>query len=143
MGTYYYDTKLSECPGGNSVQNVANGFPSCASYAPGPDQLTLQQLGSNNVIAIGELFKKSEDAPDHRAQYCGKQVIVTANGKKVEAPDGGDFFVWDGCEACSTSNRVDFSVSGLLAVNSNACSLGLVPGVQYQITDAQVRNFVA
>lgn len=139
-GTYYYDVKLSECPGGSSVQDVAAGIPTCASYTPGPDQVSLQQLGSNNVIAIGQLFQASDDA---RSQFCGKQVLVTVDGNQIGAPDGGDFYVWDGCEECSTSDRIDFSVSGLLAVNSDACSLGVVPGVHYEITDTQVRDFVA
>ncbi len=70
------------------------------------------------------------------------QVVVTYNGRQVQAPDDGDFFVWDGCEACAGGGRIDFSVSGLTAVNSQACTLGVVPGVSYQVLDVQVKAFV-
>lgn len=50
--------------------------------------------------------------------------------------------VWDGCQACVTMNRIDFSVPGLTRVTSNACRLGVVPNVQWEITDEQLWNFV-
>lgn len=70
--------------------------------------------------------------------------MVTANGVPVAAPDGGDFFVWDGCERCSGAGNtfIDFSVSGLRNANSNACTLGVVPGLAYTIYDTQVKAFV-
>ena len=34
-----------------------------------------------------------------RAQWCGKKVVVKGpNGNQIFAPDGGDFFIWDGCQ---------------------------------------------
>ena len=75
-------------------------------------------------------------------RYCGKQVKITYQGREIKAPNGGDYFVWDGCEACASMNRIDFSVPGLKNINSNACNLGVVPGVSYTITDVQVQPFV-
>lgn len=138
-GTYYFDARLSSCPGGESLESDTT--PSCASNAPGPNAKTLMQLGSNNVIAIKALAG-SPASDETRERYCGKQVIISVNGNQIQAPDGGDFFVWDGCETCS-DETLDFTVSGLLAVNSDACTLGIVKGIQYQITNTQVQNFVA
>ena len=75
------------------------------------------------------------------------QVIVTVNGQQVTPPDGGSFFVWDGCEACATTrpNNIDFSLGGLGAVTNSitsACQQGIVPGVSFQITNVQVKQFV-
>ena len=92
IGTYYYN---------NAVKNQClaigggDGDPSCASYTPGPNQMSLSQLNTENVIAIGQLTNGPSLAT--RALYCGKQVIVTnATGQKVTPPNGGSFFVWDG-----------------------------------------------
>lgn len=140
-GTYYYDVHTS-CPqdGGGYAEN--QGYPACTSYTPGPNQQTMQQIGSNNIVAIGQL---AYNAPESvRQQFCGKKVSVFYNGQQVAAPDGGDFFVWDGCQACADTNegRLDFSVSGLRDVNPNACNLGVVPGITWQIEDVQIKQFV-
>lgn len=132
-GTYYYDVR-SPCP-----QDFLTYYPlvsptMCESYTPEFNPQTLRQRNSNNIIAIGQLLTN----PNLRPTFCGKQVIVTYKGKQVKAPDGGDFVVWDGCEACA----INFSVSGLRAVNSQACKLGVVPGVSYQITSVQVIPFI-
>lgn len=50
------------------------------------------QVGSNNVVAIDSTLLAT---PAGRARYCGKKVVVRrADGSIVQAPDGGDFFVW-------------------------------------------------
>ena len=68
-----------------AAHDYSTGYPSCASYTAGPNQLTMTQLNSSNVIAIGQLFNNAAN----RATYCGKQVIVTVNGAPVAAPDEG------------------------------------------------------
>ncbi len=77
-------------------------------------------------------------------RWCGKQVIVYHNGQRISAPDGGDFFVWDGCQACAASGmqKIDFSAPGIQRVDPNGCNLGVVPNVSYKITDKQVKQFV-
>lgn len=71
---------------------------------------------------------------------------MTVNGAPVTAPDGGSFFVWDGCEACATTynfKNFDFSLPGLGAVTGSvgaACQQGVVPDVSFQITNVQVKT---
>jgi len=76
-----------------------------------------------------------------RSKLCGKQINVFHNGKRVPAPDGGQFYVWDGCAACVGGGRIDFSVSGLRNVESAACNIGVVPGVSWMVVDVQARKF--
>lgn len=104
----------------------------------GPNQQTIRGVGSNNIVAID-----AGVLGGNRAGLCGKKAIITYNGKQVAAPDGGDFFVWDACAACVGGGKIDFSVSGIKSANPNACTLGVVPGVSWQVVDTQVRPFVA
>lgn len=135
--TYYYDVKTS-CPQDPNGYPENDGYPTCASFTKGPDQLTLRQLGSNNVVAIDRDFLKTR-----RDSLCGKAITVMVNGQKVTPPDKGEFFVWDGCEACVGGVRADFSVSGARNVNPDACGRGVVPGISWKVSDTQVRKFVA
>jgi hypothetical protein len=135
-GTYYYDLR-SPCPQDPNGYPENNGYPTCTSFTAGANQQTLAQLGTNNVVAIDANLLSG-----NRAKYCGKKVIVTYNGQQVAAPDGGDFFVWDGCAACVGGGKIDFSVSGARNINSNACTLGVIPGVTFNVVDTQVKTFV-
>ncbi len=76
------------------------------------------------------------------------QVIVNVNGRPVRAPDGGSFFVFDGCDECFSKyndHNLDFSLPGLGQVAGNdteACRIGVVPHVGFDITDRQIMAFV-
>ncbi|EFJ41578.1 chitinase, lysozyme, partial [Volvox carteri f. nagariensis] len=136
-GTYYYDLRTT-CPQNPGGFPENNGYPYCASYNPSaPTYKTLAQLNTNNVIAIDRNVLSA-----NRARLCGKKVLVFKNGVPVTAPNGGSFFVWDGCEACVGGGRIDFSLSGLQRAASNACSLGVVPGISWQVVDEVVQQFV-
>jgi hypothetical protein len=97
-GSIFYDVRTA-CPS-NLMMVGANIDPSnsvtlCESFTPGSNQLTLMQRGSNNVVAINDQRLNQNT----RAQWCGKKVVVKdANGNVINAPDGGSFFVWDGCQ---------------------------------------------
>lgn len=135
-GTFYYDLRKT-CPGIPYFPEN-NGYPYCASYNPsGATYKTLAQLGTNNVIAIDINVLSA-----NRARLCGKKVLVYKDGKPVSAPDGGSFFVWDGCEACIGGGRLDFSLSGLQNAASNACNLGVVPGISWKVVDEVVTPFI-
>jgi len=137
FGTFYYDVKDSFC--GSFPEN--NGFPKCTSNTPGAAQQTMQQINTDNIVAIGQLFGADEAG---RAEWCGKKVVVAdADGNPVSAPDGGDFFVWDGCQRCAQDNNnvLDFSFSGLKNVNPDACTQGKVP-LSFTILNTQVMQFV-
>lgn len=142
-GTYYYDMVRS-CPnlgpGNAEFSDMNQGYTICESYTPGPNQRTLAQRNTNNIIAIGQLFGAN---PATRALYCGKQIKIFRNGVPIAAPSGGDFYVWDGCQACHDSNggRVDFSLSGLQGADAQACTDGVVPGITYTITTVQTVPF--
>lgn len=134
-GTYYYD--LHTWCSGLPPPPENDGYPYCASFDPAqPTYKTLRQLGTNNVIAIDRNIITS-----NRAMLCGKKIQVFKDGAPVSAPDGGDFFVWDGCEACIGGSRIDFSLSGLQKAESDACTVGLVPGITWQVMDEQVQQF--
>jgi hypothetical protein len=135
-GTYYYDVRNTRaCQ--TDFRSVNSGIPFCASWNGGPAE-SLTKINSNNIIAIDSHVLTGKT----RAQLCGKQVIVTYKNKQVLPPDGGSFFLWDSCESCNGGGRIDFSFSGLQKVNSNACFLGVVPGVSFQVTNTQVKKFV-
>ena len=136
-GTYYYSTN-KVCPSEPNGYPELDGYPSCASFTPGPNQQTLRQVNSNNIVAIDAGLLSGD-----RARYCGKQVNIFKNGQQVFAPDGGNFFVWDGCDACRGGSRIDLSVNGLQNVDPNACQLGVVPGVTWQVVDRTIKQFVA
>ncbi len=95
------------------------------------------QVGTDNIVAIDANVLSA-----NRAGLCGKKVLVFKDGAPVAAPDGGDFFVWDGCAACVGGGRIDLSVSGAQQVDPAACQLGVVPGVSFQVVDEQVKPFV-
>ena len=99
---------------------------------------TIEQYGSNNIIAIDNTLLNGEG----RTKFCGKKVIVEKDGVRVSAPDGGDFFVWDGCQACIGGGKIDFSVSGARQIDANACMRGVIPGVKYTIYGEQVKPFI-
>lgn len=136
IGTYYYDLRTT-CPQDTAGYAENNGYPRCTSDTPGPFQQTIAQVGSNNIIAIDNNVLSG-----NRARLCGKKVLVYKNGVQVRAPDGGDFFVWDGCAACIGGGKIDFSVSGARAVDPAACTLGLIPGVSFRVVDEVVKQFV-
>ena len=117
-------------------QPETDRYPECASFTAGPNQKTLRQTGTNNAIAINSNLVGS-----NRAKYCGKKIQVYHNGKRVHGPDGGDFFVWDGCAACQHDTIIDFSASGLRMLDRDACTKGVIQGVSWVVTDEQVHKF--
>ena len=131
-GTWYYDVR-DAC----GKQQETDGYPECASFTAGPDQQTLRQTGSNNAIAIN-----SDLVGGDRTKYCGKKIHVYHYGNEVSAPDGGDWFVWDGCDACRQNTIIDFSASGLRMFDSDACNKGVIQGVTWFVTEEQVHKFV-
>lgn len=135
-GTYYYDIR-TPCPQDASGYPETNGYSTCTSFDLSKVQ-TLAQTGSNNVVAIDRTLLQGAG----RAIYCGKKVLVYKNGEQVAAPDGGDFFVWDGCQACEGGGRIDFSVSGAKEIDADACNVGVIPGVTFRVVDEQVKPFV-
>ena len=134
--TYYYDVKTT-CPQHPGGYPETDGYPACASFTPGPDQQTLRQVNSNNVIAMDMNILAAD-----RAGLCGKEVTVTHNGKVVTPPDGGSFFIWDGCAACVGGVRLDFSVSGARQVQEDACWVGVIPGISWSVSNKQIKKFV-
>jgi hypothetical protein len=131
-GTYYYDIDGKSCFG--EVFGYENGYTSCESYTPGKNQKTLQERDSNYIVAI-DVAKLNN--PKGRKKYCGKRLNVKHNGVLVNKT----FVVWDGCGSCK-SKKIDFSLSALKAINKDACFLGVVPGLTWEITNEQVMKFV-
>jgi hypothetical protein len=83
--TYYYDITGRTC-NGEAPYAENNGYPTCTSYNPAFYK-TLQQYGSNNIVAIDSNLLS---APGGRAKYCGKEIIVYKNGQRIA---GGPYYV--------------------------------------------------
>lgn len=132
-GSYYYDVKNPSCPG---AKGLASGYGICASVTPGSNQQTLQQMNTNNIVALDANFFGGWS---QRSKWCGKQVVISRNGKQINPPDGGNWFIWD---SCGTPGRMDFSFTGLQQFDSNACQDGLVSGLSVTVYNNQVHSFV-
>ncbi|KAJ3119391.1 hypothetical protein HK100_000337 [Physocladia obscura] len=128
-GTYYYDITGRTCNGAPPYPED-NGYTFCE---PDSGYETLTQRGDNYIVALA-----LDQMQANKAGLCGKQVIVKYNGNVVP----GNFVVWDACQACTGGVRLDFSVTALLSINSNACQLGVVPGVSWEVTTTQVIPYV-
>lgn len=80
-----------------------NGYAMCE---PNAGYKTLAERGSNRVVAM-----PSEMLSGHLADYCGKEVKVTWNGRTVD-----NLVIWDGCAACN--GAVSASVVNSLAARN-------------------------
>jgi hypothetical protein len=135
LGSYYYDAFGELCPF-ETVQYPENlGIASCESYFTGPNQIPLKDHSSNNLIAIDNTLLQE---PGGREKFCGKRVIVRYNGVLINQV----FVVWDGCTACLDGARLDFSRSALVDIDPEACNLGLLQGISWNVIDEQVMEFV-
>eukprot|EP00953_Heterococcus_sp_UTEX-ZZ885_P034261 17761-Heterococcus_DN1.PRE.1 len=83
--TYYYSTNM-KCAGEPNGYPELGGYPSCASFTPGPDQQTLGQLNTNNIVAIDSGLLSS----DH-TKFCGKQINIYYNKVLVTPPEPGSW----------------------------------------------------
>lgn len=138
FGTYYYDIEQVEACGDDFVnQNL--GFVECNFFTG----LSLDQINSNYIVAMNHT-----QIAGNLAQYCGKRVIVTANGVQSSLP----LFIGDGCQRCGTGSRtntvwnpngapgLDFSYSVLSELNSNACFAGHID-ISWEIVDETLYDF--
>lgn len=135
LGSYYYDVNDGMCPHESVTYPENNGIASCESYFPGPNQQTLKQRGDNNLLAIDNALLAQ---PGGRSKFCGKRVVVRYNGVLVNET----FAVWDGCAACANGARLDFSMPALRNIDPNACQLGLLPKISWNVVDESVITFV-
>jgi hypothetical protein len=135
----YYDVRTT-CPKfKNQIKANTDSVPTCADGNMGPSRgTTLRQLRSNNVVAIKtKLLNKKSD----RARLCGKKVNLYYRGAPMAAPDGGDFFVWDGCPQCNSSPGVGVSVTTLLLLNATSCDMGALKCITWEVVDEQVMPY--
>ncbi len=135
VGTYFYD-QSSKCPKDKGEYKALEQVPICSKQT-GPRKRTLRQLNSNNVVAIDvSLLTRN------KATLCGKKVLVFYNGTQVAAPNGGDFFVWDGCATCKAPpGGIDLSLSGLKNAYADACNIDKVPCISWAVVDEQVYGY--
>lgn len=128
LGSYYYDAIGKTC---NNEAPYAenNGYTLCETFLGKPN--VLSSYNNNYLVAIDANIIKD------REKYCGKKVVVKYNGVLVDKP----FVAWDGCAACANGTRLDFSMSALLAIEPNACQLGIVPGISWEVIDSQVMEW--
>ncbi|KAJ3378881.1 hypothetical protein HDU84_007226 [Entophlyctis sp. JEL0112] len=128
-GTYYYDYTGKTCPN-QAEYPENNGYTSCE---PSSGYQTLASRMNNNIVALA-----LDQVTNHKAELCGKRVIVYHNGVEVNAT----FVVWDSCLACTGGVRLDFSLSALSAIDADACTLGVVPGISWKVVDEQIIEYV-
>lgn len=75
-----------------------------------------------------------------RNTWCRKQIKILYNNQQIF---GKYFLVWDGCSDCAIYPRLDFSLSGLQQMDTNACPDRIINGgTSYEITNTQIRQFV-
>ncbi|KAJ3063028.1 hypothetical protein HDU98_001107 [Podochytrium sp. JEL0797] len=129
-GTYYYDIYNQVCPGFTHYAEN-QGITACE---PSVGYQTLAQRNNNNIVAIAV-----DQLSANKAGLCGKRVVVKYNGEEVE----GNFVVWDACVACTGGVKIDFSLGALQKIEPNACHMGVVPGMSWEVTDEQVIPYVA
>ncbi|KAJ3069543.1 hypothetical protein HDU98_007383, partial [Podochytrium sp. JEL0797] len=129
-GTYYYDVNNAVCPGA-PLYPENQGYTSCE---PSTGYQTLASRNTNFIVALAV-----DQMNGNKANLCGKRVVVKHNGQVVP----GTFVVWDSCAACTGGVKLDFSLSALQQISSDACFLGVVPGVSWEVTDEQVIPYVA
>jgi len=116
---------------GNSAGNTY-----CESHNPALAK-TLGQRATNNIVAM-----PLDIITGNAATYCGKKVVVTWKGVKR---DDLDLFIWDGCQACSSNDGLDFSstIFGELAGTAN-CGAGRIQNeMTWEILDETVLPYVA
>ncbi|KAJ3006545.1 UNVERIFIED_CONTAM: hypothetical protein HDU68_004012, partial [Siphonaria sp. JEL0065] len=129
-GTYYYDFTGHTCPH-EAAYPENGGYTSCEPSAP--PYLTIGQRQDNFIVALA-----LDQMNTNKANLCGKRVNVKYNG----VPVAGNFVVWDSCAACTGGVRLDFSLSALESINGNACQMGVVPGISWEVTDEQVIPYI-
>merc|ERR1712093_104540 len=99
---------------------------------PNAGYKTLAQRGSNRVVAM-----PSELLSGHLAEYCGKEVKVTYNGKTVD-----NLVIWDGCAACNGANGLDFSSTVFAEIfGEDNCSKGKIYDMSWEITGTQLWEY--
>jgi hypothetical protein len=138
FGTYYYDVKqVNACNNDFSLQNT--GPVECSLMTA----LSLNQVNSQYLVAMNHTQLVGD-----MASYCGKRVIVSANGVPSSLP----LFIGDGCQRCGTgsaSNDVwdsngapglDFSYSVLSELSESACSNGHI-SISWEIVDDTLYSF--
>ncbi|KFY12507.1 hypothetical protein V491_06766 [Pseudogymnoascus sp. VKM F-3775] len=138
FGTYYYDIEQVEACG-TSFANQNQGTVMCSHIST----LPLTEINSNYVVAMNN----TELGAD-LAQYCGKKVIVTVDGKQSDLP----FFIGDGCQRCGTGSSnsqtwdaqgapgLDFSYSALNELSGSACNDGHIE-ISWEIVDETLHEF--
>ncbi|KAM0262587.1 hypothetical protein ACHAQJ_001632 [Trichoderma viride] len=138
FGTYYYDVEdVDGCQTDFSNQNL--GDVECNFFTG----LTLNEIDSNYLVAMNHT-----QIAANLAEFCGKRVVVTANGVQSNLP----LFIGDGCARCGTGSKtntvwnpngapgLDFSLSVLSELNSNACFAGHID-ISWEIVDETLYDF--
>ena len=66
-------------------------------------------IGTSSGVIQANGVAKSELPATCQSLLTGRRVeVIDASGNKVTGPDG-PFYLWDGCEACSTDGHMDMS----------------------------------
>lgn len=139
FGTYYYDVKHPKGSCGADFSNMNLGVVECSSNT---NALSLNKINSNFLVAMNHTQLQRNPK-----KYCGKQVVVTVNGKASDLP----FFIGDGCVRCGKGREnggwnsngapgLDFSYSALNELSSRACQNGYID-ISWEITDKTVYHF--
>ena len=139
FGTYYYDVQdVSTCGTSFEYQNM--GPVECNQETA----LTLDDIDSEYIVAMNNTQLAS-----NMALYCGKKVVVSANGQALDLP----LFIGDGCQRCGTGSSssdvwnaqgapgLDFSYTVLNQLsNGAACDDGYI-SITWDIVDETLYNF--
>ncbi|KAE8539207.1 hypothetical protein D1P53_004300 [Cryptococcus gattii VGV] len=145
--TFYYDvsegTSSSEACGSSADDPVPSGWATSSGinggvpYCERNRGYSLEKIGTNNIVAFNSALVAADPA-----QWCGREVkIYNADGSEFTY-SGGSLYIWDGCDACSSSDSgiLDLSAPTFVALKGGTCAGNNPTGLTYEVLDNYIIN---
>ncbi|KIR56766.1 hypothetical protein I315_00951 [Cryptococcus gattii Ru294] len=145
--TFYYDvsegTSSSEACGSSADDPVPSGWATSSGinggipYCERSRGYSLEKIGTNNIVAFNSALVAADPA-----QWCGREVkIYNADGSEFTY-SGGSLYIWDGCDACSSSDSgiLDLSAPTFVALKGGTCTGNNPTGLTYEVLDNYIVN---
>ncbi|OXG47103.1 hypothetical protein J010_05192 [Cryptococcus neoformans] len=138
--TFYYDisegTSDSEVCGSSADDPVQYGWATSSGinggvpYCERSRGYSLKGIGTNNIVAFNSALVAANPA-----RWCGREVkIYKADGNEFTY-SGGSLYIWDGCDACSSSDSgiLDLSAPTFVELKGGTCTGNNPTGLTYEV----------
>ncbi|AAW45484.2 expressed protein [Cryptococcus deneoformans JEC21] len=145
--TFYYDvsegTSSSEACGSSADDPVQSGWATSSGinggipYCERSRGYSLKEIDTNNIVAFNSALVAANPA-----KWCGREVkIYNADGGEF-AYSGGSLYIWDGCDACSSSDSgiLDLSAPTFVELKGGTCAGNNPTGLTYEVLDNYIVN---